>query len=74
MPADMALLYCYDKEGSSYVKTDQLDGETDWKYREAIKITQWIGSENIFNLYKENYRIRCEWPNKEIYSFSGSFV
>jgi phospholipid-translocating ATPase len=36
VPADMVLIYSYDKEGQAFVKTDQIDGETDWKSRESI--------------------------------------
>ena len=36
VPADMVLIYSYDKDGQAFVKTDQIDGETDWKARESI--------------------------------------
>ena len=35
----MILLSSVDKNGALFVKTDQIDGETDWKFREAIKTT-----------------------------------
>ena len=40
IPADLILLYTTEKSGSVFIKTDQLDGETDWKLRKAISITQ----------------------------------
>ena len=43
VPADILLLYTSDPNGTLFVKTDQLDGETDWKVREATKFTQKIG-------------------------------
>lgn len=36
VPADMLLIHTSDKQGGIFLKTDQLDGETDWKFREAI--------------------------------------
>ncbi len=39
VPADMLFLHTPDEDGVAYVRTDQLDGETDWKLREAVKIT-----------------------------------
>jgi phospholipid-translocating ATPase len=39
-PADCLLLYTTEKNGSVFIRTDQLDGETDWKLRKAIAVTQ----------------------------------
>ena len=39
VPADMVLLYTTEKSGSIFIRTDQLDGETDWKLRKAVTIT-----------------------------------
>ena len=40
VPADMVLLYTTEKSGGVFIRTDQLDGETDWKLRKAIGHTQ----------------------------------
>lgn len=40
VPADLLLLYTTEKSGSVFIRTDQLDGETDWKLRKAVGITQ----------------------------------
>lgn len=40
IPADMLTLYSDDEQGTLFLKTDQLDGETDWKLRKAVKMTQ----------------------------------
>ena len=40
IPADMVLLYTTEKTGTVFIRTDQLDGETDWKLRKAIAYTQ----------------------------------
>ena len=33
IPADLILLHTADINGTVFIKTDQLDGETDWKLR-----------------------------------------
>lgn len=40
MPADCILLQTTEKAGSCFIRTDQLDGETDWKLRLAVADTQ----------------------------------
>ena len=40
MPADMVLMQTTEHTGSCFVRTDQLDGETDWKLRLAVPATQ----------------------------------
>ncbi len=40
IPADMITLYSDNQQGTLFLKTDQLDGQTDWKLRKAIKMTQ----------------------------------
>jgi phospholipid-translocating ATPase len=41
----MVTLYSDNDQGSLFLKTDQLDGETDWKLRKAIKKTQLLIAE-----------------------------
>ena len=36
----MIILYSDNDQGTLFIKTDQLDGETDWKLRKAVKMTQ----------------------------------
>lgn len=36
VPADMICLYTTDKSATAYIRTDQLDGETDWKVRRSV--------------------------------------
>lgn len=33
VPCDMVLLRTTERSGASFIRTDQLDGETDWKLR-----------------------------------------
>lgn len=38
-PADLAVVYVTDKSESVFIRTDQLDGETDWKARRPLNQT-----------------------------------
>ncbi|XP_036273681.1 probable phospholipid-transporting ATPase IIB isoform X3 [Pipistrellus kuhlii] len=40
IPSDMVFLRTSEKAGSCFIRTDQLDGETDWKLRVAVSCTQ----------------------------------
>ena len=64
VPADMVLLTTSEEEGTCFIRTDQLDGETDWKLKVAVGDTQKMGDAGIGavegNLYGETnlYRFR----------------
>lgn len=47
VPADMVLLVTSDEEGTCFIRTDQLDGETDWKLRVAVSGTQKLGEGGV---------------------------
>ena len=40
VPADLLLLRTSDRSGSCFIRTDQLDGETDWKLRYVLRERQ----------------------------------
>ena len=40
IPADMVVLNTSEDDGTVFIRTDQLDGETDWKLRKALTFTQ----------------------------------
>ena len=73
VPADMLFLHTTDPSGTIFVRTDQLDGETDWKVRESVKYTQKSGDENINNVFSNGWRVIVEQPNDKIYDFKGNF-
>lgn len=39
VPADLVVIGADDPNGTVFIRTDQLDGETDWKVRRAIRYT-----------------------------------
>jgi phospholipid-translocating ATPase len=45
VPADVVLLRTSDISGTCFIRTDQLDGETDWKLRVAVPTCQKLPSE-----------------------------
>ena len=73
IPADLLLLHTSDPSGTTFVRTDQLDGETDWKVREAIKFTQKQGSIRESNIINLRWSVITEQPSDLIYDFKGSF-
>lgn len=70
VPADMLLLHTSEENGTIFVRTDQLDGETDWKVREAVKATQHVSTLNIAGF---NWAAIIEPPSDQIYDFKGGF-
>ena len=70
VPADLILLQTSDPSGTVFVRTDQLDGETDWKVREAVKFTQKLEKSHIFSTH---WTAIAEAPSEFIYDFKGSF-
>lgn len=69
----MVLLHTSDSSGTIFVRTDQLDGETDWKVREAVKHTQELGSEGLEHVLRRSWHVLVEPPSDLIYSFKGVF-
>ena len=45
VPADLILLRTSDATGTCFIRTDQLDGETDWKLRVAVPSTQQLNED-----------------------------
>lgn len=72
VPADLILLRTSDSSGTCFIRTDQLDGETDWKLRVAVPATQKLPFDHeILNLDAEIY---ADAPSKEIHTFIGTFT
>ena len=44
VPADMVFLRTTEHDGGCFIRTDQMDGETDWKLRLAVQATQRLPS------------------------------
>ncbi|XP_012286007.1 probable phospholipid-transporting ATPase IIB [Orussus abietinus] len=72
VPADLVLLRTTEKSGACFVRTDQLDGETDWKLRLAVPATQKLDDD--LQLFDIKATLYVEKPQKDIHSFIGTFT
>ena len=67
IPADMVVFKTNSPDGQLFIRTDQLDGETDWKLRKVI-----IMLHKIADFRKlDKVIVEVEEPHKDIYSFFG---
>jgi phospholipid-translocating ATPase len=76
VPADMVVLKTFNEgnddssaEGNLFIRTDQLDGETDWKLRKAPSLTQKV--DLVERLLDLKGFILCDPPSRMIYDFKG---
>ncbi|GBE86868.1 Probable phospholipid-transporting ATPase [Sparassis crispa] len=72
VPADLVLLRTSDHSGTCFIRTDQLDGETDWKLRVAVPACQKLVSE--MDLLSLDAEIYADAPIKDIHTFIGTFT
>ncbi|KAK9173990.1 HAD ATPase P-type family IC family protein [Cryptosporidium meleagridis] len=70
VPADILFLRTNDPTGTVFVRTDQLDGETDWKVKRALGITQHL--ETLDDIFSLQIIANIEGPKKDIYVFNGT--
>ena len=84
VPADMVLLTTSEEEGTCFIRTDQLDGETDWKLKVAVGETQKLGEAGVGAIEGSLYGQLCinspldssadraaDPPIKDIHTFYG---
>uniref|UniRef100_A0A8C7GNL7 Phospholipid-transporting ATPase n=1 Tax=Oncorhynchus kisutch TaxID=8019 RepID=A0A8C7GNL7_ONCKI len=58
--------------GSCFIRTDQLDGETDWKLKVAVICTQRLPA--LGDLFSINAYVYAQKPQLDIHSFEGNFT
>ena len=70
VPADIIVLKTFNEsnDNQAFIRTDQLDGETDWKLRKAPESTQKM---TPLEIVRCNGKLECEAPSKLIYNFAG---
>ncbi|KAJ8041253.1 putative phospholipid-transporting ATPase IIB [Holothuria leucospilota] len=71
VPADMVFLRTTEKNGACFIRTDQLDGETDWKLRLAVTACQSLSDDE--ELLDIDAYVYAEEPKKSIHGFVGQF-
>uniref|UniRef100_A0A8C1JDR4 Phospholipid-transporting ATPase n=1 Tax=Cyprinus carpio TaxID=7962 RepID=A0A8C1JDR4_CYPCA len=72
IPADMIFLRTSEKTGSCFIRTDQLDGETDWKLRITVACTQRLPA--LGDLFSISAYVYAQKPQLDIHSFEGNFT
>ncbi|KAI1787404.1 aminophospholipid-transporting P-type ATPase [Ganoderma leucocontextum] len=72
VPADLVLLRTSDSSGTCFIRTDQLDGETDWKLRVAVPACQKLSGDR--ELLTVDAEIYADAPIKDIHTFIGTFT
>uniref|UniRef100_A0A669C9D8 Phospholipid-transporting ATPase n=1 Tax=Oreochromis niloticus TaxID=8128 RepID=A0A669C9D8_ORENI len=58
--------------GSCFIRTDQLDGETDWKLKVAVGCTQRLPA--VGDLFSISAYVYAQKPQLDIHSFEGNFT
>jgi phospholipid-translocating ATPase len=70
VPADVVLLRTSDSSGTCFIRTDQLDGETDWKLRVAVPACQKLPQErDLLTLDAEIYGMFLKFKSPRLYVF-----
>ncbi|KAM9096596.1 putative phospholipid-transporting ATPase IIB isoform 4-T4 [Sarcophilus harrisii] len=72
IPSDMVFLRTSEKTGSCFIRTDQLDGETDWKLKVAVSCTQRLPA--LGDLFSINAYVYAQKPQLDIHGFEGTFT
>ncbi|XP_061110932.1 probable phospholipid-transporting ATPase IIB isoform X2 [Conger conger] len=72
IPADMVFLRTTEKTGACFIRTDQLDGETDWKLKVAVACTQRLPT--LGDLFSIKAYVFAQKPQLDIHSFEGNFT
>lgn len=75
VPADCLLLraeVASRPTDSLFIRTDQLDGETDWKLRRPVQLAHRLPS--VDAILSSGAVIHAEPPKREIYDFVGAYV
>ncbi|CAI2181192.1 19540_t:CDS:2 [Funneliformis geosporum] len=70
IPADLLLLHSKGEEGTCYIETAALDGETNLKQRQALKETNSVTSLEALAAFQAT--VNTENPNQDLYNFDGS--
>ncbi|EIW75489.1 phospholipid-translocating P-type ATPase [Coniophora puteana RWD-64-598 SS2] len=69
IPADVVVLSCSDADGTCFVETKNLDGETNLKPRKALRATQDVQSEE--DVERCSFVLDSEPPHQNLYLYNG---
>ncbi|KAJ3030761.1 UNVERIFIED_CONTAM: hypothetical protein HDU68_007838 [Siphonaria sp. JEL0065] len=69
LSVDAIIVSCSQDDGTCFIETAELDGETNLKRRSAISaLTHYAALEDVIRI---NLHIQCEQPNENLLSFEG---
>ena len=68
----MVFLRTTESSGTCFIRTDQLDGETDWKLRITVPTTQKLDKDD--DIFSVDCTVFAEKPQKDIHNFIGTFT
>ncbi|GLI58430.1 hypothetical protein VaNZ11_000135 [Volvox africanus] len=71
-PADLLFLTSETEEGTCYIETMNLDGETNLKIKKAPDETKDLGEQDFIQFREA--AIECEGPNARLYQFTGNLL
>ena len=75
LPADCLLLWTNDPSHAVFIKTDQLDGETDWKLRNPVISTQKaVQTGGIGTLFYLQGYLKSEQASDQMYDYKGTWI
>lgn len=70
----MVILATNQEDGTVFIRTDQLDGETDWKLRKAVNFTHnYLKNNSQNSLLGLLATVNAQAPKLDIYDFQGFF-
>lgn len=69
VPADIVVLSTSDSDGTCYLETKNLDGETNLKPRRALRATSLISSEE--DILKSSFYLDSEPPHQNLYLYNA---
>lgn len=72
-PADMICLYSKLPDNVCFIRTTNLDGETNLKIRKPLDI-KGVGLASIQDVMRQDLTLKAEQPNKNLHKFKGSAV
>ncbi|KAJ1548614.1 hypothetical protein HK405_001855 [Cladochytrium tenue] len=70
LPADLVLLRSTNPNGVAFIETSNLDGETNLKQRQALKITN-ESIDSVYRLGKYHALVHACPPSGDLYNFDG---
>jgi phospholipid-translocating ATPase len=75
IPADCVLIWTSEASHSVFIKTDQLDGETDWKLRNpAITTQRMIDKGGAKAIGRSSGYLKSEGPSEHMYDYKASWT